>query len=392
MEIKIPRDSQNDYSTEIIAERQRFIESKSGAQLKNIKHFSFDPKGTQGNIEHLTGVAQIPLGFAGPLLVNGEFAKGDFYVPMATTEGTLVASYNRGMRLTREVGGVKATVVDDAMQRAPVFGFDDARAAKVFSEWIEENFDAIKKEAETTTRVGRLRDIEHYAAARFVYLRFNYTTGDAAGQNLCGKATWVACHWIRSHYELLAPIREFSLSGNMDTDKKASQINTLHTRGKRVIAEAIIPDEQLKRHLHVSSEILFAARQRSTLGAWMAGSTNNGSHAANALAAIFIATGQDAANVAESHSASVYSERRANGDLYYSITLPSLIVATYGGGTGLPTQREALEVLDCYGDGKVKKFAEIVAATVLCGELSLGAAVVAGEWVDAHERLGRNRP
>jgi hydroxymethylglutaryl-CoA reductase (NADPH) len=137
MEIKIPRHSQNDYSPEIIAERQRFIESKTGTALKNIKHFSFDPNRTQGNIEHLTGVAQIPLGFAGPLLLNGEFAKGDFYVPMATTEGTLVASYNRGMRLTREVGGVKATVVDDAMQRAPVFGFDDARAAKVFSNWIK---------------------------------------------------------------------------------------------------------------------------------------------------------------------------------------------------------------------------------------------------------------
>jgi hydroxymethylglutaryl-CoA reductase (NADPH) len=124
----------------------------------------------------------------------------------------------------------------------------------------------------------------------------------------------------------------------------------------------------------------------------MAGSTNNGSHAANALAAIFIATGQDAANIAESHVASVFSELLPNDDLYYAITLPSLIVATYGGGTGLATQKECLDVLGCYGSGKVRKFAEIIAATVLCGELSLGAAVLAGHWVDSHERLGRNRP
>jgi len=184
----------------------------------------------------------------------------------------------------------------------------------------------------------------------------------------------------------------FTLSGNMDTDKKASYINALHTRGKRVVAEITLPDALLREHLHVSAEVLFNSRLRSTLGAWMAGSTNNGSHAANAIAALFIACGQDPANVAESHVAVAYADITPSGDLYYAITLPSLIVATYGGGTGLPTQRECLETLGCYGTGKARKFAEIVAATVLCGELSLGAAVVAGEWVNAHERLGRNRP
>ena len=124
----------------------------------------------------------------------------------------------------------------------------------------------------------------------------------------------------------------------------------------------------------------------------MAGVNNNGSHSANGITAIFIATGQDAANVAESSAALVYTEKRDNGDYYYSITIPSLIVATYGGGTGLPTQRECLELMDCYGEGKVRKFAEIVGATVLCGELSLGSAIVAEEWVDAHDLLGRNRP
>jgi hydroxymethylglutaryl-CoA reductase (NADPH) len=389
---RIPRNPADDYSPEIVAERQRFIEEQSGTKLVHSSQFSFEPGATRGNIEHLTGIAQIPLGFAGPMLVDGEHARGEFYVPMATTEGTLVASYGRGMRLTREIGGIKTTVVADAMQRAPVFGFDDAREAHAFSEWIDRHFDQIAAVAATSTRTGKLQKIERYIAARFTFLRFNFSTGDAAGQNLSSKATETACKWIIEEYVKEGPIRSFTLSGNMDTDKKASFINFLNTRGKRVVAEVTLPDDLVRKYLHVSNQQLFESRLRSQIGAWMAGSTNNGSHAANAIAAIFIATGQDAANVAESHAAVNYMDLLPNGDMYFAVTLPSLIVATYGGGTGLPTQRECLEVLDCYGSGKVRKFAEIVTATVLCGELSLGAAVVAGEWVDAHERLGRNRP
>jgi hydroxymethylglutaryl-CoA reductase (NADPH) len=390
MSKKIPRASDDDYSPEIVAARQEFIEKASNAKLDHCRRFSFASEATRGNIENLTGAVQVPLGFAGPLLVRGDAAQGEFFVPMATSEGTLVASYNRGMRLTREAGGIKTLVVQEAMQRAPVFGFADARQAQLFSRFVQERFTDIKAKAEETSSVAKLINIENYLAARFVYLRFNYRTGDAAGQNMTGKATAHACQWLLQNYSD-APIQDFTLSGNLDTDKKASFINTLNTRGKRVIAEVTIPDTLLQQHLHVSSEQLFAARLRSSMGAWMAGSTNNGSHAANALAAVFIATGQDVANVSESHVGYVYSELLQNKDLYYSITLPSLIVATFGGGTNLPTQRECLEVLGCYGQGKVQKLAEVVAATVLCGELSLGAAVVAGHWVEAHERLGRNR-
>ena len=390
--VRIPRDKTDDYSSEIVARRRAFVEAKTGANLEHVSQFSFDAAVLKGNIENFTGVVAVPLGFAGPLAVRGEHASGDFYVPMATTEGTLLASYGRGMRVTRAAGGITTTVVGDAMQRAPVFGFASAREATAFAAWIEAHHTEIAGVAESTTRTGKLLSIEHYLAARFTFLRFNYSTGDAAGQNLCSKATDAACTWIRDRYAAISPILSFTLSSNMDTDKKASYINTLHTRGKRVIAEITIPDALMREHLHVSAALFFNSRLRSTLGAWMAGSTNNGSHAANAIAAIFIATGQDPANVAESHVAVVYADLTEAGDLYYAITLPSLIVATYGGGTGLPSQRESLETLDCYGTGKARKFAEIVAATVLCGELSLGAAVIAGEWVDAHERLGRNRP
>ena len=195
------------------------------------------------------------------MLVDGEHARGEFFVPMATTEGTLVASYGRGMRLTRETGGIKTTVVADAMQRAPVFGFDDARAAYAFSEWIEANFDKIyagRRNVDEDRQAQENRTL--HRAARFTYLRFNYTTGDAAGQNLCSKATETACKWILEEYAKIGPVRSFTLSGNMDTDKKASFINFLNTRGKRVVAEVTLPDELVRKYLHVSNEQMFESR------------------------------------------------------------------------------------------------------------------------------------
>jgi hydroxymethylglutaryl-CoA reductase (NADPH) len=386
---KIPRDRDDDYTPEAIEARQEFVRDRTGVELEHVPQYSFDPNLTAGNVEQFIGVAQVPIGLAGPLRVNGEDADGDFYVPMATAEGTLVASYNRGMKLVREAGGVKTTVMDDAMQRAPAFVFDSARESRAFGRWLEEHFDEIKAAAETTTKSGKLRDIEQYSASRILYTRFNYTTGDAAGQNLSGKATAAACAWITSNYE---GIKHFFLESNFATDKKSSQVNMLRTRGKRVVAEATIPNELIEKHMRTTSEVMFRARQVSNLGGFMSGVNNNGAHSANGITAIFIATGQDAANVAESSAAFVFAEVLPNGDYYYSVTIPSLIVATYGGGTGLATQRECLEMLDCYGSGKVRKFAEIVAGTVLCGELSLGSAIVAEEWVQAHDLLGRNRP
>jgi hydroxymethylglutaryl-CoA reductase (NADPH) len=350
--------------------------------------FSFDPAVLPGNVENFTGVAQVPVGVAGPLRINGEHARGDFYVPLATTEGTLVASYNRGMRLLTECGGVKTTVVDDSMQRAPVFIFEDALAAREFGDWMDEHCEEIRAAAEATTRSGRLTYIGHYQIGPLHYLRVNYTTGDAAGQNMTGRATLAACEWIRENYP--APV-EYVLSGAIDTDKKHSHINMLLTRGKRVVAEAVIKDDVLQRLMGVDTQTLYDYRQVGMVGGFLAGSSYNGAHAANGLTAMFIATGQDVANISESHAGVTYARLRDNGDYYWSVTLTSLIVATYGGGTGLPTQRECLELLGCYGEGKVRKLAEICAATVLAGDTSLTAAILAGHWVTSHERLGRNR-
>ena len=388
MSKRIPRDSENDYTEDMAKQRRDFVTAETDVSLQNIGHYSIDPADTAGNVENFIGVAQVPMGLVGPLLVNGEHAQGDFYMPMATSEGTLIASYNRGARLLRESGGAKVTVVDDAMQRAPVFMFDDARQARDFGVWVTENFDQIAEQAQTTTRSGKLRNIQQFAAARMRYLRFNYTTGDAAGQNMVGKATFVACEWIMANYP---GIKRYMLSGAMDTDKKHSHLNTLHTRGKRVIAEVTIPNELLLKSMNISAEALYKARSISQVGSFMAGSNNTGAHSANGVTAAFIATGQDVANVAESSAAIVFADLDDEGNYYLSITIPSLIIATFGGGTGLPTRQECLKMLGCAGSGKVHKLAEIIGATVLAGEVSLMSAVLAGDWVTSHDALGRNR-
>ena len=387
---KIPRDPNNDYSPEAIKARLEFVEKYCGYKLNHLKHYSFDPNTLVGNIEHFTGVAQIPVGFAGPVSINGEHANGDFIIPMATTEGTLVASYNRGMKVLNACGGAKCTIVDDAMQRAPVFVFQDARGARDFVKWVRNSFEQIAAEAEATTSVGKLLYIDDYLANKFAYLRFNYSTGDAAGQNMVGRATFAACSWILDQYTD-NKIYHFYLESNLATDKKASQVNIMHTRGKRVTAEAVLKRDVLIEYMRVEPESLTYHGQVSNVGAILSGANNNGAHSANAITAIFIATGQDVANVSESSAGIMYTELTPEKDLYISITIPSLIVATYGGGVGLATQRECLELMGCYGRGKVKKFAEIVAGAVLAGEISLASAISSSDWVSSHEQYGRNR-
>jgi hydroxymethylglutaryl-CoA reductase (NADPH) len=384
----VPLNKEDNLSPAIIRERQQFIEEYAGVKLQHIDKYSFDPAITQGNIENFTGVAQIPIGFAGPVKINGEEAQGEFLIPLATTEGTLVASYNRGIKVLNLSGGVTCTVVGDSMQRAPVFVFENARHARDFGFWVDANLDKIREEAEATSSVAKLVYVDRYLSNKLVFLRFNYTTGDAAGQNMVGRATFAACSWILENAQ---NIRHFYLESNFATDKKASQINIMRTRGKRVTAEATIPRDILQQHMRVDPETLHYHSNISNVGAFLSGANNNGAHSPNAITAMFIATGQDVANVSESSAGIVYTEVTPEKDLYISITIPSLIVATHGGGTGLPTQRECLEILGCVGRGKVKKLAEIVAGVVLAGEISLAAAISSLDWVSSHEQYGRNR-
>lgn len=386
--ISVPYDKEDNYSDEIIRKRREFVSSFAGVTPEHLFKQSFDPRLTQGNIENFVGAAQIPIGLAGPVRVNGEHADGEFLIPLATTEGTLVASYSRGMKVLNLSGGVTVTVSDDRMQRAPVFIFDSAREARDFRSWVAEHMDEIRTAAEATSSVAKLLDIDTFLSNKFAYLRFNYATGDAAGQNMVGRATFAACSWMLDHIDT---VRSFYLESNLATDKKHSQINIMRTRGKRVTAEAVIPRDVLVQHMRVEPRSLHYHSQVSNVGAFISGANNNGAHSPNGITAMFIATGQDVANVAESCSGIVYTELTDSGDLYISITIPSLIVATYGGGVGLPTQRECLEILGCWGKNKVNKLAEIVGAVVLAGEISLASAISSLDWVSSHEKYGRNR-
>jgi hydroxymethylglutaryl-CoA reductase (NADPH) len=386
--VKVPYDREDDYGAEIINERQGFAQAFSGVDFQHVSKFSFDPEVTQGNVESFVGVAQVPIGLAGPIKVNGEYAKGEFLVPLATTEGTLVASYNRGIKVINLSGGVTCTVSDDRMQRAPVFVFASAREAREFRNWVTEHLDEIAQAAEATSSIAKLLDIDMFLASRFAYLRFNYATGDAAGQNMVGRATFAACSWM---LDQLDNVERFYLESNLATDKKHSQINIMRTRGKRVIAEAVVSRDVLVQHMRVEPESLQYHSQISNVGSFLSGANNNGAHSPNGITAMFIATGQDVANVAESSSAILYTELTKDGDLYMSLTIPSLIVATFGGGTGLPTQRECLELMGCVGKNKVRKLAEIIAGVALAGEISLGSAISSLDWVSSHEKYGRNR-
>jgi len=385
--VHIPRREDDDYAAGAVRERLEWVRRETGAGLETVSRFAFDPHRARGNCENLVGAAQVPLGLAGPLRVNGEHARGDFIIPLATSEGTLVASYSRGMRALNLSGGVTCTVMDDAMQRAPAFVFDDARAARDFVAWVRASHEEIRQVAEATNPFLALAYIEPYTASRFAFLRFGFHTHDAAGQNMVGRATHAATLWIVQRYE---GVRRFYLEGNLATDKKSSQLNILRTRGRRVTAEATVKAEVLRRDLRAEPASLVYHAGVANVGAFLAGVNNNGLHSANGIAALFIATGQDVANLAESSAAVLHTELTPGGDLYLSITIPSLIVATHGGGTGLATQRECLELLGCTGPGTVEKLAEIVAGVVLAGELSLAAAISSHDWVTGHERYGRH--
>jgi len=385
---RIPRNRDDDYSREMASQRAAFVTAMTGTTLDTVSSYTIDPAVTHGNIENFIGAAQVPIGIAGPLKMVGEHAQGDFYIPLATTEGTLVASYSRGMRVISECGGAKTTVVKHSMQRAPVFLFDNALEAREFGRWLDDNLNSIRGVVDASTEVPQLTEIEQYIVGNMMYTRFCYTTGDAAGQNMTGKATLYACEWIRANHPLKP---RYILSGNIDTDKKHSAMNMIQTRGKRVIAEFVLKRDVAKELLRIETEWLYKYRQIASVGTHLAGGAYSGAHAANGIAAMFIATGQDAANVAESHAGLNYGELLDNGDFYWSVTLPAMICATYGGGTGLQTQRECLEMMDCYGTGKGDKLAEIIAAVVLAGDVSLSSAILAHEWVSSHEKMGRNR-
>ncbi len=372
---------------EAINIRKKFIESISVGELNHVSNYSIDMnKAIKKNIENPIGTIQIPVGVAGPVVINGEYAHGKFYIPLATTEGALIASINRGCSTISKSGGANVRIIDDKMTRAPALKANSIQDALVVKQWIETHFDEIKKEAENTTAHGKLLKIDPIIiVGRHIYPRFVYSTGDSMGMNMVTIATEVALKFISKNTN----VHIVASSGNVCVDKKPSAINLIEGRGKTVTAEVIIPEKIVNEKLKTTSKAITDVNMsKNFLGSAISGSMGFNAHFANMIGAIFLATGQDEAHIVEG-SLGITTAEEINGSLYFSVTLPDLPVATFGGGTRIETAKECLEIIDALGTGKVHKFAEIVAVTVLAGELSLIGALAAGHLARAHQELGR---
>lgn len=374
--------------------RRLVLEAETDADLEAIGSYGFDAKEAESAIENMVGAAQIPMGVAGPVSVDGGAASGEYYLPLATTEGALLASVNRGLSVLEDAGGVEARVTKHGMTRAPVFRVSGVAAAAETVEWVEENGERLREAAEETTSHGEVLGVEPYVVGDSVFLRFAYDTKDAMGMNMATIATEAACAVVEEE----TPASLVALSGNLCSDKKPAAINAIEGRGRSVTADVVVPGELLEERLHTTASAIVEANTRKNLvGSAKAGSLGFNAHAANVVAAVFLATGQDEAQVVEAANAITTMDTRERGattDLYASVSLASLEVGTVGGGTKLPTQAEALDIVGVRGGGdpagsNADTLAEVIAAGALAGELSLLAALASNHLASAHEDLGR---
>jgi len=384
----VPRLEDQGYSDVQIAERRAWIEAKTGARLAGVGACTIPGEQMRGNIENPIGSVQVPLGVAGPLRVEGEHARGTFYVPMATTEGTLVRSYERGAVTVTRAGGAVTRLYADENRVAPVFLFEDITEAYRFARDLDSLLPALREQAEATTRHGRLLRLEIHPVGRQVMVHFCFSTGDAHGMNMIVRATERACEWLVAQ----GHARRYYIFSGLDAEKHASASLLTGGKGKKVVAGARLPAPLVRAYLGSTPERLLDLWHCNVLGQLHSGSTGCNAHYANGLAALFIACGQDVANLVNSAAGLTHFEVTPEGDLHLSVTLTSLTLATVGGGTALGTAPECLEMLGCLGTGKAVKLAEIAAAFLLAGELSFCAAIASGEFVASHETYGRNRP
>ena len=367
--------------------RREFLEQKYDLQLPNISNYTLDmERASARNIENSIGVLQLPMGIAGPLKINGEYCQREVFVPLATSEGALVASINRGASTITASGGANARVVSDCMTRAPAIKCENAVDAIKIKQWFVDNFDELKELAESTTSHGKLIKIDPILIdGSYVYPRFVFSTGDSMGMNMVTIASEKILHKLAEE----TTATHIALSGNVCVDKKPAAINIVEGRGKSVVADILIPEEIVEKKLKTTADAIVEVNTaKNLIGSAASGAMAYNAHYANMVAAIFLATGQDAAHVVEG-SLGITTAENSNGDLDYSVNLPDLPVATVGGGTSLEVAQEGLSILGVAGSNHAKEYAEIVASTVLAGELSLVGALAAGHLARAHQELGR---
>lgn len=341
------------------------------------------------NIEYGLGTVKIPLGLAGPLRINGIHAKGDFPIPLATTEAALVASYHRGSVLITKAGGASSALLSEGVGRSPGFAFTTIIEAGTFIAWASQQYEHFKMLADSTSRYGKLVDMKIHMEGNHVYMHLEYTTGDASGQNMVTIATNAIYEYIIKNSPVR--IKYAFLEANFSGDKKASAMSFINVRGKKVTTEVNIGRELIKNILHTTPDKMVEYWKMSALGGVMSGTIGVQGHYANGLAAFYIATGQDAACVAESAVGVTRFELNEEGGLYASVTLPNIMVGSVGGGTSLSSQKECLNMLGLYGEGKARALAEVVGGICLAGELSIIGALCANHFANAHQQLARGK-
>lgn len=377
-------------SPESYAERVALLEKASQADLTPLTRPQSvtDPAALRGSIEQFIGMTQVPTGVMGPVNVSGTETGGSYFVPLATTEGALVASYNRGAKATRFGGGITAVCTFDAIQRAPTFRFVDLGEAGRFIRFVGSERPHLDEVVATVSRHARLVDLRINLEGNHVTVVCEYATGEASGQNMVTICTDAVCRYLLAKSPV-APTH-FFVEGNYSGDKKATAVSYARGRGKRVTAECSLPSEVVRGVLKIEPDQLLQYWRTGLVNTAQTGTLGMTGHAANALAAIYLACGQDVACVAESYVGITRIEAGTQGGIYASVTLPNLLVGTVGGGTKLPTQAACLRLMGCIGPGSARKLAEICAAAVLCGELSISAALGAGHFARAHAKLGRS--
>jgi hydroxymethylglutaryl-CoA reductase (NADPH) len=363
-------------------EMRDWVSERTGAALKYMCQTAFTIEETRGKTENVIGAAHLPIGVAGPLIIKGDNASGTFYVPMATTEGTLVATYLHGMRATAKAGGVNAHVLSDSLDITPAFVVRDLAQARALVTWVQDHMDAVRAAVESTTRHGRLVEVRPHVFGRHVLLQFFLSTGDAMGMNMINIAVNRAGQMIADNF----PVERWYLRSNYSSDKKAAGINLFRPYGKEVLADVTLPGYIVRNFLGTTAEQLCAFQDAAMVGSMQAGMLGFNAHFANGLAALYIACGQDPAQIVNASIGWVRAERVDEDGVHISVRLPSVVVGTVGGGTSLPTQRECLAMLGCEGEGKARKFAEIIGSTLLCGELGISSALASGRFAQAHEQ------
>ncbi len=370
------------------------LEKKLGIKLESIGSTILSPEECKGNIENMIGSCQVPLGIAGPVLLKGEKAKGEFYLPIATTEGALTASVNRGCSVINKSGGAYSIILKNEQTRSILFKAHNIIEAKKFTEWVEKNFDLLKSAGEQDEKFIEIKKIERYIVGLNIWLRIKAYTYDAMGMNMITIAGKKIADYIIKEYKETKGIEFISESGNLCTDKKPSLMNLINTRGKKVIASVDIPEKIIKKVLKTTSEELIDLNYRKNLlGSALSGSLGYNAHFANVIAAMFIATGQDVAHVVDG-SLGFTTVEKIKGGINISVTLMSLQIGTIGGGTKLRTQKDCLSLLGCFGAGNppgnnAEKLAELISVGVLAGEISLLGALSTKELAKSHEKLNR---